>query len=129
MLAISDWPRSPTRRTIPPRAWLEHEPRSDYEDVCVAQVVEAAQRHGVKRITYVLGTSGLVYGNAAALRKNDRVIVFGKPSLRWHFASVQGFAQMVAEADDLFLESNEPFSGRILHYGCGQFYPARRERP
>ena len=34
--------------------------------------------------------------------RNDRVIVFGKPSLRWHFASVQGFARMVAEADDSF---------------------------
>jgi uncharacterized protein YbjT (DUF2867 family) len=101
------------------------------EDECVSQVVEAARRQGLKRITYVSGTtvceenrwfplvdrklkceqairaSGSEYAifcpgwfmeMLPRFVRNGRVVVFDKPSRRWHFVSVQDFARMVAES-------------------------------
>jgi uncharacterized protein YbjT (DUF2867 family) len=103
----------------------------DEEDQCIAHAVDAAQAQGLKRISYVSGTtvceenrwfplvnrklkceeairaSGIDYTifcpgwfmeMLARLVRDGRAIVFGKPSRRWHFVSVQDFARMVIES-------------------------------
>jgi uncharacterized protein YbjT (DUF2867 family) len=106
---------------------IEH----DQEDQCVDHVVAVARAQGLKRITYVSGTtvceenrwfplvdrklrseqaicaSGIGYTifcpgwfmeMLPRFVHDGRVIVFGKPSRRWHFVSVQDFARMVTES-------------------------------
>ncbi len=103
----------------------------DQEDRCIAHVVEAAQAQGLKRITYVSGTTaceenrwfplvdrklkceeairatgidhtifcpGWFMEMLSRFVHDGRAIVFGKPSRRWHFVSVQDFARMVVES-------------------------------
>ncbi len=103
----------------------------DQEDECITHVVEAAQSQGLKRITYVSGTtvceenrwfplvdrklkseqailaSGIDYTilcpgwfmeMLSRFVRHGPAIVFGKPSRRWHFVSIQDFARMVTES-------------------------------
>jgi uncharacterized protein YbjT (DUF2867 family) len=101
------------------------------EDECVERVVQAAQRLGIRRITYVSGTTvceenrwfplvdrklkseetirdsgidstifcpGWFMEMLGRFVRNHYVIVFDKPSRRWHFVAVRDFSRMVAES-------------------------------
>lgn len=118
----------------------------DREDECVARVVEAAKLRGLKRITYVSGTTvcqenrwfplvdrkmkaerailaggidyaifcpGWFFEMLAHFVRKGQVMVFGKPSRRWHFVSVGDFARMVVESYRL----PEPVNKRFYVHG------------